>query len=87
MNSNAYLYVNTEYMYFTLFILSRNVGSSIAIVLYQIPELKVLWEMIEDSSELGARLCSQCLVQLVFDGHADFDFILKGLLNAVPSVR
>lgn len=43
--------------------------------------------MIEDSSESAARLCSQCLVQLVFDGHADLDYILKGLLNAVPSVR
>ncbi|XP_020625971.1 focadhesin-like [Orbicella faveolata] len=53
----------------------------------EIPELKVLWEMIEDSSESAARLCSQCLVQLVFDGHADLDYILKGLLNAVPSVR
>lgn len=43
--------------------------------------------MIEDSSELAAKLCCQCLVQLVFDGHAELDYLLKGLLNAVPSVR
>ena len=43
--------------------------------------------MTEDSSESVSRLCCQCLVQLVFDDHAEFDYILSGLLNAVPSSR
>ena len=49
-------------------------------------ELKFLWEMCADSS-LASVSCSQCLIQLVREGHADFDFILKGLLNIVPSAK
>lgn len=43
--------------------------------------------MTEDSSESVSRLCCHCLVQLVFEEHAEFDYILSGLLNAVPSAR
>lgn len=50
-------------------------------------ELKLLWEMTEDSSESVSSLCCHCLVQLVFEEHAEFDYILSGLLNAVPSAR
>ena len=79
--------LNTLYIYTLYEPKARNVENGITTVFCQIPELKVLWEMIEDSSESAARLCCQCLVQLVFDGYADLDYILKGLLNAVPSVR
>ena len=56
-------------------------------VLSQIPDLKLLWEMIEEKSEAVNRLCCSCLLQLVFDGHAEFDYVLSGLLNAIPSAR
>ncbi|XP_068741398.1 focadhesin-like [Montipora capricornis] len=53
----------------------------------EIPDLKLLWEMIEEKSEAVNRLCCSCLLQLVFDGHAEFDYVLSGLLNAIPSAR
>jgi len=53
----------------------------------EIPELNLLWEMTEEQSETVSRLCCHCLVQLVYDGHAEFDYVLSGLLNAVPSAR
>ncbi|XP_015773334.1 PREDICTED: LOW QUALITY PROTEIN: focadhesin-like [Acropora digitifera] len=53
----------------------------------EIPELMLLWEMIEESSEAVNRLCCRCLVLLVFNGHAELGYVLSGLLNALPSAR
>ncbi|XP_044183101.1 focadhesin-like isoform X2 [Acropora millepora] len=53
----------------------------------EIPELTLLWEMIEESSEAVNRLCCRCLVLLVFNGHAELGYVLSGLLNALPSAR
>jgi len=43
--------------------------------------------MIEGPSETAISLSSQCFVQLVADGYAEFDFILSRLLNILPSAR
>lgn len=53
----------------------------------QIPELKLLWELTGDSSEVLSRLCCNCLVQLVVDDHAEFEYIIRGLLSVAPSAR
>ncbi|XP_022783954.1 focadhesin-like isoform X5 [Stylophora pistillata] len=53
----------------------------------EIPELKLLWELTGDSSEILSRLCCNCLVELVVDNHAELEYILRGVLSVAPSAR
>ncbi|XP_022105848.1 focadhesin-like [Acanthaster planci] len=51
----------------------------------QITELKILWDQCTVESNSVSVACSETLVSLVRDGHADFSFVMKGLLNVIPS--
>ncbi|XP_027059446.1 focadhesin-like [Pocillopora damicornis] len=68
-------------------LISKPPGSVINANSVEIPELKLLWELTGDSSEVLSRLCCNCLVQLVVDDHAEFEYIIRGLLSVAPSAR
>ncbi|XP_038072165.1 focadhesin-like [Patiria miniata] len=51
----------------------------------QIAELKILWDQCTVESNSVSIACSETLVSLVRDGHADFSYVMRGLLNVIPS--
>ncbi|CAH1796123.1 unnamed protein product, partial [Owenia fusiformis] len=51
----------------------------------KVPEVALLLEKCDDADSCVATSCCSALVQLVYEGHADFNFVLNSLLNRVPS--
>ncbi|XP_033646615.1 focadhesin-like [Asterias rubens] len=51
----------------------------------QIAELKLVWEQCTVESSSVCLACSDCLVSLVQHGHAELSYVVKGLLNVIPS--
>ncbi|KAL5004330.1 hypothetical protein ScPMuIL_017786, partial [Solemya velum] len=48
-------------------------------------ELKALWERSGEGDHVVCLACCEALLELVYDGFADFTYVLNGFLNQVPS--
>lgn len=53
----------------------------------QTPALNLLWEKCCSDSVVVRTACCESLVALVAQEHAEFDYILNGILNLIPSAR
>ncbi|XP_034358934.1 focadhesin isoform X1 [Arvicanthis niloticus] len=53
----------------------------------QTAALNLLWEKCCSDSVVVRTACSEGLVALVAQGHAEFSYILNGILNLIPSAR
>ncbi|KAM4708209.1 focadhesin [Discoglossus pictus] len=53
----------------------------------QTPALNVLWEKCCNDSAVVRTACCEALVALVEQDHADFNYVLNGILNLTPSAR
>ncbi|CAH2293916.1 focadhesin isoform X1 [Pelobates cultripes] len=53
----------------------------------QTPALNVLWEKCCEDQVVVRTACCEALVALVEQGHADFSYVLNGILNIFPSAR
>ncbi|KAM4809794.1 focadhesin [Rhinophrynus dorsalis] len=53
----------------------------------QTPALNVLWEKCCSDNVVVRTACCDALVALVEQQHADFSYVLNGILNLVPSAR
>ncbi|KAF6327318.1 focadhesin [Rhinolophus ferrumequinum] len=53
----------------------------------QTPALNLLWETCCSDSVVLRTACSEGLVALVAQEHAEFSYVLNGLLNLIPSTR
>ncbi|XP_006818755.1 focadhesin-like, partial [Saccoglossus kowalevskii] len=52
-----------------------------------ITELQLLWDKCLDTNPTVCSACCDALLALVSNGHAEFSYILNGLLNIVPSTK
>ena len=55
--------------------------------LFQVTELRQLWELCSHGDQVTATTSCVALVKLVSSNLADFTFILNGFLNLVPTAR
>ncbi|XP_052032693.1 focadhesin [Apodemus sylvaticus] len=53
----------------------------------QTPALNLLWEKCCSDHVVVRTACSEGLVALVAQGHAEFSYVLNGILNLIPSAR
>ncbi|NP_001016255.2 focadhesin [Xenopus tropicalis] len=51
----------------------------------QTPALNILWEKCCSNNVVVRTACCEALVLLVEQDHADFDYVLNGILNLIPS--
>ncbi|XP_043916316.1 focadhesin [Protopterus annectens] len=51
----------------------------------QTPALNLLWEKCSSDNVVVRTVCCEALVALVVQQHADFGYILNGILNLIPS--
>ncbi|XP_063176003.1 focadhesin [Chroicocephalus ridibundus] len=69
-------------------ILKENVSSGkIRQASHQTPALNLLWEKCCSENVALRTACSEGLVALVAEKHAEFDYVLHGALNLIPSAR
>uniref|UniRef100_A0A8C3JAC8 Focadhesin n=1 Tax=Calidris pygmaea TaxID=425635 RepID=A0A8C3JAC8_9CHAR len=54
---------------------------------HQTPALNLLWEKCCSENVALRTACSEGLVALVVEKHAEFDYVLHGALNLIPSAR
>ncbi|XP_067839406.1 focadhesin [Heptranchias perlo] len=53
----------------------------------QSPALNLLWEKCCSDNVVVRTACCEALVALVAQNHADFNYVLNGILNLIPSAR
>lgn len=53
----------------------------------QTAALNLLWEKSCSDNVVVRTACSEGLVALVAQGHAEFSYVLNGILNLIPSAR
>ncbi|XP_053558634.1 LOW QUALITY PROTEIN: focadhesin [Bombina bombina] len=53
----------------------------------QTPALNLLWEKCSSDDVVVRTTCCEALVALVEQNHADFNYVLNGILNLAPSAR
>nr|XP_033775395.1 focadhesin isoform X2 [Geotrypetes seraphini] len=69
-------------------VLKENVSSEkISQTSNQTPALNALWEKCCSDHVVVRTACCEALVALVAQNHADFSYVLNGLLNLIPSAR
>ncbi|XP_032233940.2 focadhesin [Nematostella vectensis] len=54
-------------------------------VAHEIPEIHLLWDYCTSLASAVSSACCQCWLQLVREGHAQFNYVLTGLLNVIPA--
>ncbi|XP_035663139.1 focadhesin-like [Branchiostoma floridae] len=53
----------------------------------KIAELSLLWDKSTDADPIVNSACCEALVTLVYQKHADWEYVVNGVLNIVPSGR
>ncbi|PVD20028.1 hypothetical protein C0Q70_20522 [Pomacea canaliculata] len=65
----------------------KKLTDKITIQTPEIPELKLLWDIVTGDKDTLALTAGQALLQLVLSQTADFNYVLNGILNLIPSAR